>query len=136
MKQFYLSGPMRGYPESNYPLFYEIEDALNFSDVEKDEPIEILNPAQNFDGDPTLDLALYFSADLYMILACDAVVLLPGWPDSEGSVLEVQVSRMLGKEFWVAERNMDDLGWTFTQIDAGDLYAHARRARKLSYQTS
>lgn len=150
MKRFYLSGPMRGHPESNYPLFHEIEEALNFSDIEKNYPIEILNPARSFDGNRDLDLGAYFNADLRMILDCDALVLLPGWRDSEGARLEVSVAKTLGKEFWLAieiDHNHSDIvpcipklcpGWTFVQIEQDDLSASTdegieQEARRLVY---
>jgi hypothetical protein len=123
MTVVYLSGPMRGYPEHNYPMFYEVEseirDELEVSTwvwlPEDDDPrVEIINPARNFNGDqdhqPVTD---YLAIDIAAVCRADILVLLPGWERSEGADRETTVARWLDKRFVLAEFT-DAYGWTFT----------------------
>lgn len=87
----YLSGPMTGKPEWNYPEFNQIEGAL------RTRGYGVLNPARHFDGDTTRPRVAYMKASLRDVEACDAVAVLDGWRDSEGARLEVDYARQLGK---------------------------------------
>lgn len=107
---YYLSGPMRGKPNHNYPLFYEAETALieflvGDGFASHDEGWEILNPARNFEGDTTKDTTTYMQADMAMVLGSDVLVLLPHWRESEGARREVQLGIWTGKRFMQAVRN-------------------------------
>lgn len=116
MTIFYISGPMRGLPDYNYPLFNEVEEELR---KQTDEDAVIFNPARNFEGDKTLDVAEYMREDVAQVLAADTLVLLPGWRQSEGARREVQVAIWTGKLFVEAFRNATeytDAGWAFNAI--------------------
>lgn len=108
----YISGPMRGLPEHNYPMFFEAEQALIASGY------GVLNPARNFDGDKTREVAEYMREDIHSVLNADALVLLPGWETSEGAKVEVAVARSLDLNFYKAE--FTELGWTFEPFEPGD----------------
>ncbi|PWI56062.1 DUF4406 domain-containing protein [Sulfoacidibacillus thermotolerans] len=86
---FYLSGPMSGLPDYNYPAFFEAESAL-FS-----QGYLVANPARTNlpEGSPW---EAYMRDDLRKMLGADAVVVLPGWETSRGARLEVQVAEALG----------------------------------------
>lgn len=94
----YLAGPMRGYPEYNFPAFYAAAKSL------RDRGIEVWSPAENdvhADGfDPTKDTAQpmvhYMKRDLPAVLDADFVAVLPGWERSQGASLEVHVARTCG----------------------------------------
>jgi hypothetical protein len=84
--KIYISGPMTGIPDYNFPAFNAAEKALLGYGV---------NPAKN--GLPLgLPWATYLRADLKVLLECDAVLQLPGWMDSHGARLECFVADALG----------------------------------------
>lgn len=86
----YLSGPMTGHPEYNFPAFNEAARrlrALGFP---------VLNPA-DFGVRPGLSYHDILFRDLEMLGRADILVQLEGWADSRGSTLESGVARDLGK---------------------------------------
>lgn len=85
----YISGPMTGLPEHNFPAFMAAEDALSA------RGLEVLNPAQNgvVEGATWAD---YMRKDLAMLLQADEVYLLPGWIKSKGARLEAEIALALG----------------------------------------
>lgn len=87
----YISGPMRGIDEYNYPAFDAAARYLRASGY------EVLNPAENFSGDTTLKFETYMATDLGQVLRSDYVAVLSGWSNSEGARLEVQVAQATGK---------------------------------------
>lgn len=108
MTIYYIAGPMRGYPEFNFPAFFEAENDLR-SVGPKD--IEIINPARHdleggFEPDGLTgyeDLeAVGFSLkdalswDLQQVLTADYLVLLKGWENSTGALLEVRTAMAAG----------------------------------------
>lgn len=116
MTTYYISGPMSGIPEHNYPLFHEVEDELTTTLTSIDD--RIINPARNFDGDRTRDRSEYMALDIRHVLDSDVIVLLPGWENSEGAKLEVAVGRQCGKRFMVARRLED--GWLYAPAIPSD----------------
>jgi len=93
MAKIYLSGPMRGYPESNYPAFEAASGALRAQGHEVYSPHEFM-PA----GEPSMEqLRSAFSA--YTKFICeeaDWIVLLPGWESSRGAKAEAAVAECCG----------------------------------------
>ena len=92
----YISGPMEGYPDSNYPAFNAAAKLLYDMDY------SVLNPAVPEDIDPanpheTLDdRTVYLRRDIEWVLQADFVVVLEGWEMSRGARLEVTVARSIG----------------------------------------
>lgn len=87
--RMYLSGPMSGLPDFNYPTFRRIAADLT------SRGYVVSNPADN--GLPDgLSWEDYIRTDIRMLLDCDAVVVLPGWETSRGASLEVTIARALG----------------------------------------
>jgi NTP pyrophosphatase (non-canonical NTP hydrolase) len=119
---YYLSGPMRGIPEFNFPQFYEAEAALWGWVPDQDlDFARVLNPARDFGGDPNRPYADYMQADLEQVLRSDVIVLLPGWRESEGAGREVRVALWTGKRFMAAVRSAGSDGktrWGFEEIPA------------------
>lgn len=88
--RLYISGPMTGRPQLNYPAFFTAESQL------RDMGYEVSNPAQYPDNGETWAECL--RRDLKDLLECDGVAALPGWQKSKGARLEVNVARRLGME--------------------------------------
>jgi hypothetical protein len=96
--KLYLAGPMRGYPQFNFPAFFAAAKDL------RARGHEVWSPAENdvdVDGfDPTTDAAKpmrhYMLRDLPAVLNSDAVALLPGWRKSTGALMEVYVATGCG----------------------------------------
>ena len=88
----YLSGPMRGYEEFNYPAFHNAAEKLRKGGW------EIFNPAEQHNGDTGLTFIEYMNTDIPLVMKADAIILLPGWRDSSGAAIEYIVACALGKE--------------------------------------
>lgn len=91
MKRMYLSGPMTGRPNLNFPLFYVEAARL------RELGYEVVNPAE-LNPDPSASWHACMRADLKALLDCDALVLLPGWEQSAGAHLEMHVAHRVGLE--------------------------------------
>lgn len=110
----YLAGPMRGYPEFNFPAFHAAAAKLRaeghtvFSPAERD--IERHGGVDISKGNTTGDeqkaarehgfnLRVALAEDMAWICSeADAIALLPGWAHSKGAVAEYSTARALGLE--------------------------------------
>jgi hypothetical protein len=93
--RIYISGPMTGYPEFNYPAFRAAEHHL------RNLGHDTANPARH----PVQDSwAAYMRLDLADLVTCDAVAVLPDWELSRGAVLEVHVAQQLGMSVLSVDR--------------------------------
>jgi hypothetical protein len=89
-RRIYISGPMTGHDDHNFPAFHAAAVRL------RQAGWEVANPAENFDGRTDLPREAYLRADMVMLAQCDAIAMLPGWEDSRGATLEYTVARELG----------------------------------------
>lgn len=88
MTILYISGPMTGYPEYNFPAFMAAEAKLrNLGD-------EVINPAQIEHRNKDNWVSCMRQAITEMLKA-DALVLLPGWEKSRGAQTEVELASRL-----------------------------------------
>lgn len=85
-ERVYLAGPMRGYPEFNFPEFHTAADAL------RARGYEVHSPAENEQDPLTTTFREFMEVDLAAVCRSDAVVVLPGWTESQGARLEVTVA--------------------------------------------
>lgn len=99
----YVSGPMTGLPDLNFPAFNAAAERL------RDFGHEVVNPAE-FDQGPEPTWESCMRKDIAALMRCDAVATLPGWGQSRGARLEVH--------------NAEQLGMTILHIDS-DLWAAA-----------
>ncbi len=91
----YLSGPMSGLPDWNYPAFRDAAALL------RDRGHIVLNPAETAGGSTHLSRAQFLYIDIGYVQAAEAVVVLPGWRRSKGAMLEVHIAHSLEKPvFW------------------------------------
>jgi hypothetical protein len=102
MRTAYISGPMTGYVEHNYPTFNHIADTLNL------QGWNVYNPAGHFGGDHDRARSEYLRADTQDILRVDTFVLLPDWQTSPGALLEVTLAYNLGvRDFFTWDFDSD-----------------------------
>ncbi|MFJ9993363.1 DUF4406 domain-containing protein [Pseudomonas putida] len=88
-KRVYISGPMTGLPDFNYPAFNAAAADLRAAGVHVENPAE--NPT------PACGTWLGFMRlAVEQISRCDHVVTLPGWEESRGARVEVELARGLG----------------------------------------
>lgn len=109
----YLSGPMSGIEDSNFPAFHKWAALLRAQGHDVVSPAEIQEAG-------TWEQCL--SADLREMCNCDAIALMPGWEDSKGANLELHVAHRLGMK-------VIHLPIQF------DLVAHLRRQMAFSAKT-
>lgn len=104
----YLSGPMTGRLDWNYPAFHAAAKRLRAAGH------VVFNPAENFDGETHHPRHVYVRMDLRAVLDADAVAVLPGWFESAGARLEVAVARECGKSVLRADtlEPIPDRVWT------------------------
>ena len=90
MLRIYVSGPMSGLPELNFPAFAAETIRLRGLGYEVVSPAEI-NP----EGGTWHEC---MRRDMEQMVRCDEVATLPGWEKSQGASLEVYVADRLGIE--------------------------------------
>jgi nucleoside 2-deoxyribosyltransferase len=85
-RRVYISGPMTGMKQFNFPKFYEVERRL------KAEGFKVVNPARlskkimkRTQHPQRKD---YYRRDLRELSKCDAIYLMDGWEKSEGASWE------------------------------------------------
>lgn len=86
----YLSGPMTGLPEYNYPAFRSAAETLRSFGQ------QVFDPSEAFEGRTDLPKEIYMRKDIEELLKADVVALLPGWQTSSGAQLEVEVAKQCG----------------------------------------
>ena len=86
--KFYISGPMTGLPEYNYPAFFAMEKKLQAIGH-----WQIVNPAR-LPHQPTW--RKYMVQDILYLLDCTHVIMLCGWQNSKGAKLEHHIAKELG----------------------------------------
>jgi hypothetical protein len=93
----YISGPMRGYFEDNYPAFHAAAAAWRRSGW------KVLNPAEHFNGDHTRTFAEYMRVDIHDLLHATAIAMLPKWEASTGARRELLIAQTLGLAVYYAD---------------------------------
>lgn len=95
MNRIYLSGPMTGIENMNFPEFNAEADRL------RKLGYDVVNPAE-IDQDST-DWCECMRKDLAELLTCDTLALLQGWHRSAGAHLEMHVASIIGMEIVMAQ---------------------------------
>jgi len=94
----YISGPMTGYDDLNYPAFDYAARELRFNCENVISPHEI-NSLDNTDS-----YAECLRKRLFALLLCDTIYMLDGWCGSKGATLEHHIAITLGMRRLFQER--------------------------------
>ncbi|CAH1190340.1 hypothetical protein PAECIP111893_00283 [Paenibacillus plantiphilus] len=92
VKVVYISGPMTGFEDLNFPAFFDAEDNLRALGY------EIINPARI--DQPDKSWVACMKRDIVEMMAADTVVTLPGWEKSKGAQIEVELAKRLGMQVY------------------------------------
>jgi hypothetical protein len=88
--RLYLSGPMTGYPDDNYPAFAEAARSL------RSRGFDVVSPAEDVPNREASWEHLMRHALRKMLSGTQGIVVLPGWKSSRGATVEVAVAKWLG----------------------------------------
>lgn len=100
MFNVYIAGPMRGYPEFNFPAFKAAEARVRWSIDSGGEQIHVFNPAtmdEEADGVDTKNMTgnehisnmeVIIRRDMEAVLEVDAIYMMSGWEASLGARAE------------------------------------------------
>ena len=91
IKRIYLSGPMKGIPKYNFPEFHRICKRL------RNCGYFVYNPAEDHEGPKGWKFYMQKDIRIMLNLCLDAIVLMPGWKDSEGAEIELYIAKQLLK---------------------------------------
>ena len=95
MKRIYLSGPMTGIADMNFPAFNTESKRL------RGLGYDVVNPV---DVNPDISLGWHecMRRDIAALLTCDTLALLEGWQKSAGAHLEMHVAHRVGMDIVIA----------------------------------
>lgn len=98
--RIYIGGPMRGYPDFNFPAFDEAAGRLREAGHVVSNPAEVdrdlgFDETKNDLSEFNVEEAMH--RDFKAILDCEAIVLLPGWRESVGARSEAFVAETTGR---------------------------------------
>lgn len=96
MKRIYISGPMTGLPDLNFPAFHA--EAARLRAI----GFEVVNPA-DLNPDPEAAWSDCMRADIKALCDCDTLALLEGWQKSAGAHLEMHIAHRIGMEIVIAK---------------------------------
>jgi hypothetical protein len=101
--KIYISGPMSGHDDLNFPAFNDAAALL------RAEGHEVVNPAE-INTDLNADWLECIIEDIKWVAACEAIYMLPGWEASKGAMIERLVAAKLGLKEARMEETNDELG--------------------------
>ncbi len=89
--KLYLAGPMRGYPENNYPEFLRMAVKLRAAGH------DVFSPHETFCPQTRVPFCVCMSLDLTVILVeRRTIAALTGWEKSVGAQYELAIARVCG----------------------------------------
>lgn len=110
-KQAYIAGPMSGYPEFNFPAFFEAESKLKalgftvWNPANKDGEDGVLNTdaARTGDDKALMDTGWSFEDaflwDITKVIQSRAIYMLKGWEQSMGAAAEHAVAVSMKRRY-------------------------------------
>lgn len=97
--KIYISGPMRGIKDFNFPAFdaaerkWRAEGHIAFSPAQTDRALGYVSGSFECDLNQLKHLML---SDIACLYHADAIALLPGWERSKGATVELALAQFLG----------------------------------------
>ena len=101
----YVSGPMRGVPNFNYPRFNAVAQILRDHGHEVVNPVEVgkaFGKPERINADEGL-LREVVKAEAALVPTCEAICLIKGWQRSVGAKRELQIALAMGMEVLVED---------------------------------
>ncbi len=89
----YLSGPMSGLPDNNFHTFNAAAYSLRMVGYSVVNPAELQTDVTGLDEQTAW--REFMKVDIKMLVGCDAIVMLPAWPESRGACLERSIAQGL-----------------------------------------
>ena len=86
--KWYVSGPMTGYVDLNFPAFETATADL------RNRGHEVISPAEH-NPDPNAEWLPCILDDIILVSQCEAILMLKGWKASCGAQIEHLVARKL-----------------------------------------
>ena len=128
--RMYLSGPMTGYKDFNYPKFNEVA-----TKIRNKYGASVFNPATNFEGRTDLPRKTYMREDIEQVLQAEAIVLLDGWEKSKGARLEYEIALELEIPIYKWDEKTQMLlihtGTRAPEFESATAHAHAPREKEI-----
>ncbi len=93
-KRVYVSGPMTGYPDNNFPAFDLAASKL------RDLGYQVCSPADTDKYLGQLTHEQYLRFDFERVLEADFLVALKGWQKSMGALSELLMAVRMGTKCW------------------------------------
>lgn len=99
---YYLAGPMKGYPEHNYPTFQRAAQVLRNTGIDIVSPAELHVKVDVKAEEERTDYGYDFlQRDItFLTMHCHGLILLKGWPKSHGARTELSVAMSLDFPIW------------------------------------
>jgi hypothetical protein len=103
--KIYLAGPMRGYPQFNFPAFFAAAKRLRAEGHEVFNPAEhdiknygsLKNVEKEYKKNPAQVMRDVIRKDLLWIIhKAEMLYVLPGWQKSKGVAAEIALAKFLG----------------------------------------
>ncbi len=118
--RLYIAGPMSGIPMQNYPAFDRAAAALREQGYDVVSPADLNRQAGRMGDENAVgsEANRLLKMDLQEVLNVDALVLLPGWKNSQGAKLEVIIAVSIGTPlfFW-SERRQEMMALPAAETD-------------------
>ena len=86
---YYVSGPMSGIKDYNYPAFQLAAQMLREQNIKIESPHELPRPAKWDDMEPEALWTHMMNLCMDQIDRCQGIIMLPGWPQSRGAKREL-----------------------------------------------
>lgn len=91
----YISGPMTGHENYNFPAFFEAEEKLLKLGFDVVNPAR-LNPPKPNDVSEQDYWYVCMRRDIKALMNCDSIIMLYGWEKSKGAVIERDLAMKMG----------------------------------------